>query len=54
MEEERDAMFWCWVNTEEKILSFHYEEGYELRTFLIKAEYQEYLHYLLRCNYKVQ
>lgn len=32
--------FTCWINEKEKILSFHYEEGFQQKKFADKESYR--------------
>lgn len=58
MSEQRDNFdnkkFRCWINKEDKILSFHYVEGYELKEFDTHSEFQEYYYWKSSTGYRVQ
>ena len=44
----------CWISDEEKILSFSYEEGYELIEFDTLSEFREYCYRITYWGYRVQ
>ena len=44
----------CWVSKQEKIISFTYEEGYELKEFDSHAEFQDYYYRKTYWGYRVQ
>ncbi len=43
----------CWVNEEERILSFHQETGYERKEFRNKEDFQSFYITLTSSGYKV-
>lgn len=43
----------CWVNEEERILSFHYEPGFVGKEFSEKADFQSFYFSLASSGYKV-
>ena len=43
----------CWVNEEERILSFHQEPGYERKVFRNKEDFQSFYITLISSGYKV-
>ena len=43
----------CWVNEEERILSFHQEPGYERKEFRDKEDFQSFYMTLTSSGYKV-
>ena len=45
---------YCWVNTEEGILSFHYEEGYERKDFSSREEMMIFCVSAINSGYRVQ
>lgn len=54
MEEQKETKkFVCWINEEEKILSFHYEEGYIRKEFEDKEDFRFFILAISR-RYKVQ
>ena len=44
----------CWLNEEEKIMSFHYEEGYIRKEFHSREEFREFIMFTVSCGYRVQ
>ena len=44
----------CWISDKEKILSFSFEEGYELKEFSNHKEFQEYYYNKTYWGYRVQ
>lgn len=44
----------CWLNEKEKILSFHYEDGYEKKEFQSHLDYKMYLLYAASNGYRIQ
>lgn len=44
----------CWLNEEEKIMSFHYEEGYIQKDFHSREEFREFIMFAVSCGYRVQ
>lgn len=50
-EEEK---FVCWVSEEEKIISFHFEDGYKKKNFSIRKEYLQYIRLFVAEGYKIQ
>lgn len=43
----------CWVNEEERILSFHQEPGYERKEFKDRKDFQSFYMTLISSGYKV-
>ena len=55
MEENKEKnKFVCWLNEEEKILSFHYEDEYIRKEFNLKADFQQFVLCAVYSGYKVQ
>lgn len=55
MKEEKEAeISVCWINEEEKIISFHYEEGYTRKEFYSRNEFYEFIVFIASCGYRVQ
>lgn len=52
-EQKETRKFVCWINEEEKILSFHYEEGYIRKEFEDKEDFRFFILAISR-RYKVQ
>lgn len=50
-EEEK---FICWVSEEEKIISFHFEDGYKKTKFNTRTEYLQYIRLFVAEGYKIQ
>ena len=44
----------CWINRKDKILSFTYIEGYELKEFDSHTEFKEYYYSKSYWGYKVR
>lgn len=44
----------CWINEEERILSFSFIEGYELKEFDTYSEFQEYYYRKTYWGYRVK
>ena len=44
----------CWLNEEEKIMSFHYEEGHIRKDFQSRDEFREFIMFTVSCGYRVQ
>ena len=44
----------CWISDEEKILSFHFEDGYELKEFDTYTEFQDFYYQKSYWGYRVQ
>ena len=53
-EEVEKDFFVCWLNEQERIMSFHYEEGYIRKEFQSKKEFQEFIMFSVSCGYRVQ
>jgi len=53
-EKKETESFVCWLNETEKIMSFHYEEGYIRKEFKSKPEFQEFIMFAVSCGYRVQ
>lgn len=55
MEEKKETEhFVCWLNEEERILSFHFEEGYIRKDFCSRNEFHEFIVFTASCGYRVQ
>lgn len=55
MEEKEDkTQSVCWINEREKILSFHFEEGYVRKEFYSKEEFRTFIVSAASGGYKVQ
>ena len=55
MEEKKTTeKFVCWLNEEEKILSFHYEVGYVKKEFQSQLDYKMYLLCAASSGYRIQ
>lgn len=52
--EKRKEHYRCWINEAERILSFHYVEGYELYEFDNKDAFQNFYCRAVNWGYKVQ
>lgn len=44
----------CWINDEEKILSFSYVEGYKMKEFDTHKEFQDFYYQKSYWGYRVQ
>lgn len=53
-EKDSDKQHRCWISDEEKILSFRFEEGYELMEFDSYTEFQDYYYRKTYWGYRVQ
>lgn len=53
-EKKETERFVCWLNEKEKIMSFHYEEGYTRKEFKSKPEFQEFIMFTVSCGFRVQ
>lgn len=51
---EQKEVFVCWINEDEKILSFHYEEGFIKKEFESRPEFQDYMMFSVSCGFRVQ
>ena len=51
---DSDKKYRCWISEEEKILSFSFEEGYELIEFDSYKEFQDYYYRKAYWGYRVQ
>lgn len=51
---EEKSQFVCWTNEKEKILSFHFEEGYKMNVFESRTEYRQFIILFVASGYKVQ
>ncbi len=49
-----DKKYRCWISDEEKILSFSFEEGYELIEFDSYWDFQNYCYQKTYWGYRVQ
>lgn len=49
-----ERKYLCWINESEKILSFHFVEGYTLKEFDTHAEFQDFYYQMSYCGYRVQ
>ena len=43
----------CWISERDRILSFNYIEGYELKEFDTKKEFEDYYYSITYWGYKV-
>ncbi len=43
-----------WIDEEEKVISFHVEENYEVKTFESQEDYATFVLIHGRCGYKFQ
>lgn len=53
-EKEFDKKYRCWISDVDKILSFFYVEGYELKEFDTYSEFQNYYYEKTYWGYKAQ
>ena len=53
-EKDSDKKYRCWISDEEKILSFSFEEGFELMEFDSYTEFQDYYYRKTYWGYRVQ
>ena len=53
-EKKEKELFVCWINDEDKILSFHYERGYIRKEFEVKDEYRRFILLMVSIGYKIQ
>ena len=44
----------CWISEKEKILSFHFEDGYELKEFDTYKEFQNFYYLKSYLGYRVK
>lgn len=44
----------CWINEQERILSFHFEEGFVEKEFSNHSDFRDYYYQLTLCGYRVQ
>ena len=44
----------CYISEKEKILSFHFEDGYELKEFNTYREFQDFYYKITYWGYRVQ
>lgn len=55
MEDKKETeRFVCWINEQDKILSFHYEDGYTKKEFKDKETFRQYIVITVSGGYKVQ
>ena len=54
MEKKQQEFFVCWLDEEKKILSFHYEEGFEKKVFKTKPEFQDFMMLSVSRGFRVQ
>ena len=47
-EKNADKKYRCWISDQNKILSFSYEEGYEVKEF---ESYEDFQHFYYRKTY---
>ena len=47
-------IYQCWISEKDKILSFRYVEGYELKAFDTYTEFQVYCYRKSELGYRVQ
>lgn len=53
-QEASDKKYRCWINEEEKTLSFSFEKGYELKEFDTYEKFQDYYYKNTYWGYQVQ
>ena len=53
-EKTLEKKYQCWINDEEKIISFSFKAGYELKEFDTYGEFQEYYYRKTYWGYRVQ
>ncbi|MBQ6718456.1 MAG: hypothetical protein IJN22_06115 [Clostridia bacterium] len=53
-EKEFDKKYRCWISDDDKILSFFYVEGYEMKEFDTYSEFQNYYYEKTYWGYKAQ
>uniref|UniRef100_UPI0040570122 hypothetical protein n=1 Tax=Agathobacter sp. TaxID=2021311 RepID=UPI0040570122 len=51
---EQKEVFVCWIDEENKILSFHYEEGFVRKEFVSRPEFRDFMMFSMSCGYRVQ
>lgn len=49
-----DEKFVIWMDEKEKIISFHYQTGYEKKEFQSQLDYKRYLLSAASCGYRIQ
>ena len=54
LKKDSDKKYRCWISDEDKILSFSFEEGYELMEFDSYTEFQDYYYRKTYWGYRVQ
>ena len=54
MEKEQKEVFVCWLDEDNKILSFHFVEGFERKEFKTKIEFQDFMMFSVSRGFRVQ
>lgn len=54
MENEQKDVFVCWIDEDNKILSFHFEEGFERKEFKTKPDFQDFMMLSVSRGFRVQ
>lgn len=54
MEDKQKEAFVCWLDESQKILSFHFVEGFDKRVFKTKPEFQEFMMLSVSRGFRVQ
>ena len=52
-EKSDDKKYRCWINKKDKILSFTYIQGYEIKAFDTETEFKDYYYNKSYWGYKV-
>jgi len=52
--DNKKQTYYCWINEEDRILSFHYIEGFVLKEFDSFSEFQEYYYKKTYWGFSVQ
>ena len=53
-EKKETEKFVCWINEEDKIMSFHYEDEYIRKEFENKEDFRQFIGLTVSIGYKVQ
>ena len=54
MEKEQKEVFVCWLDEDNKILSFHFVEGFERIEFNKKSDFQDFMMLSVSRGFRVQ
>ena len=54
MEKEQKEVFVCWLDEDNKILSFHFVEGFERKEFNKKSDFQDFMMLSVSRGFRVQ